>query len=137
MAWIDASAEDNARVADFYQSRFRAEFRPAFEAWLASRPLLEPAAASSPFELDQYELPEMQRAAELDTAAEAAFADGQTANQHSDGYVLNAVLLASVLFFSGIVQQFRIPPVQFVLLSIASVLLIVGLMNIAVMPKLL
>lgn len=136
VAWIEAYATGDERVTEFYRDRFRDEFAPAFEAWLASRPMIDPTASASPFELSDYVLADTQRAAELDLAAENAFAAGQTASQRSDDYVFNAVLLASVLFFAGIVQQFRIPPAQYALLSIATVFLALGLVNIATLPKL-
>jgi hypothetical protein len=49
--WTDAFAQGDARLAAFYRARFRDEFRPAFETWLASRPLRNPEAAKTPFEL--------------------------------------------------------------------------------------
>lgn len=52
--WIEAIANQNQPLVDFYRARFRAEFAPAFAAWLASCPLENPAAAASPFELAEY-----------------------------------------------------------------------------------
>src|SRR3954468_10860487 len=37
--WLDATAQHHTALADFYKQRFRAEFKPAFAAWLATRPL--------------------------------------------------------------------------------------------------
>src|SRR5438093_11748667 len=31
--WLDASAQHRTRLADFYRTRFRAEFKPAFASW--------------------------------------------------------------------------------------------------------
>ena len=42
--WIDATANDETELADFYLDRFRAEFRPAFDAWQDTDPLVDPAA---------------------------------------------------------------------------------------------
>src|SRR6187200_2594142 len=44
IAWIDADQSGNSTVADFYEQRFRDEFRPAYDAWLATEPLTNPAA---------------------------------------------------------------------------------------------
>ena len=44
--WIDAYAQDQTELKDFYETRFRAEFKPAFEAWLATEPLDEPECAA-------------------------------------------------------------------------------------------
>src|SRR6478735_10666267 len=39
IAWADADLRGETKVADFYVERFREEFRPAYEAWIAQRPL--------------------------------------------------------------------------------------------------
>src|SRR5262245_45849972 len=36
--WIDARAQRRNDLAAFYSARFRPEFKPAFAAWLATRP---------------------------------------------------------------------------------------------------
>ena len=43
----------DAELAAFYRRRFRDEFRPAFQRWLASRPLQNPQAAQTPFTLPE------------------------------------------------------------------------------------
>ena len=42
IAWVDATAVDDDDLAQFYLDRFRSEFRPAFDAWVATDPLDEP-----------------------------------------------------------------------------------------------
>ena len=39
--WVDAYAQNQTELADFYFMRFREEFRPAMDAWVATRPLDE------------------------------------------------------------------------------------------------
>jgi hypothetical protein len=136
MNWIEAYAGEDSRSREFYERRFRPEFRPAFEKWVASRPLRNPDAAASPFHLAEYRLAKADEAGALVAQAEQVFKEGQEANRRSDAYVATAVVLASVLFFSGIAQQFRILPVQLTLLGTATVLLMIGLFNIATLPKL-
>ena len=36
--WVDARAGGDDELASFYRARFRAEFKPAFTAWLATGP---------------------------------------------------------------------------------------------------
>ena len=43
--WVDADAHDDEVLTDFYADRFRDEFQPAFDAWLATDPLSNPDAA--------------------------------------------------------------------------------------------
>jgi hypothetical protein len=40
IAWADADRRGESKLADFYVDRFRAEFKPAFDAWNATRPLV-------------------------------------------------------------------------------------------------
>ena len=42
--WVDAYARKETELADFYRKRFRKEFQPAVEAWIATRPLQNPEA---------------------------------------------------------------------------------------------
>ena len=55
-AWVDAYARKETRLADFYFDRFRAEFKPAVEAWIATKPLKNRAAPLTPFAMPQYKL---------------------------------------------------------------------------------
>ena len=33
--WVDATVHEDTELADFYEERFREEFKPAFTAWVA------------------------------------------------------------------------------------------------------
>ena len=46
--WVNAYARKQTELADFYFKRFRAEFRPAVDAWIATRPLKNPNAPLTP-----------------------------------------------------------------------------------------
>ena len=47
MQWVDAYAGKEAELAAFYRKRFRPEFKPAVEAWIATRPLKNRGAADA------------------------------------------------------------------------------------------
>jgi hypothetical protein len=132
--WINAYAEENEALVTFYQERFRPEFRPAFEAWLATDPANNPNAPASPFAMPEYQLAKLKEATQLELDAEAMFEEGRLANQLSDDYILNAVILASVLFLSGIASRFDWLPVRMAIIVAALALLGIGLYNIAVYP---
>ncbi|WP_107765200.1 hypothetical protein [Nocardioides terrigena] len=101
IAWADADLRGETEVADFYVDRFRDEFRPAYEAWIAQRPLTNADAPSSPFAMEEYQVSARNQAAELDAAAEASAGEVRTNIQRSSNYVLTVVLYAIVLFFAG------------------------------------
>ena len=132
--WINAYAAENEALMRFYEQRFRAEFKPAFEAWLATDPANNPDAPDTPFDMAEYQPARFAEADRLDLDAEVAFDEGRAANQQSDDYILNAVILASVLFLSGIVTRFDWLPVRFLIIVAALVLLGMGLYNIATYP---
>ena len=54
--WVNATIETEDELADFYLDRFRPEFRPAFDAWLATDPFENAEAPTSPFVMDDYQL---------------------------------------------------------------------------------
>jgi hypothetical protein len=135
-SWLEAMAEENQGLADFYRARFRDEFSSAFEAWLASRPLENPEALASPFEQPEYQLAAIAEADRLEKEAAATFEAGTRSNQTGDNYVLNAVILALALFFAGITSRMSWLPVKITLLGIALFLVAVGLFNLISYPVL-
>jgi hypothetical protein len=98
---VDAYAREETMLADFYFKRFRAEFKPAVTAWLATRPIRNPDAPLTPFAMPQYRLAATADARRLDAEAEASAATVRRNIQHSSNYVLGVVLFAVSLFFAG------------------------------------
>lgn len=133
MAWVNAASSGNERMQQFYSKRFRPEFRPAFDAWLATEPMTNPQAPATPF--DHYRTQRAQRADDLEEQSKALFAAGHKANHYADGYVLGTVVFAVVLFFCGIVTQFSDFRLRIVLLGIGMLLLIFGLSRILMLPR--
>jgi hypothetical protein len=105
--WINATAGDHRPLARFYRERFRDEFRPAFVAWIASRPFTNRAAPPSPFAMPRYRVAEAVHSTSLNTAAGGYADDAGVANQRADNYMLAVVLFASSLFFAGISTKLR------------------------------
>jgi hypothetical protein len=100
--WVDAYARDETELADFYFKRFRAEFKPAVDAWLAERPLRNPNAALTPFAMPQYRLAATAEAERLDAEAEVSAGIVRQNIQRASNYVLAVVLFAVSLFFAGL-----------------------------------
>jgi hypothetical protein len=105
--WVNADLAGNTAQAEFYRRRFRDEFEPAFSAWLATNPRTDPAAPKSPFAMPQYQLAETTQAKRLDATATRQAAEGSTAINRSDEYMLAVVLFAISLFFAGISTKLR------------------------------
>lgn len=132
--WLNAFAADNDELADFYEQRFRAEFVPAFNDWIDTEPATNPNAPASPFAMDSYIVTKSVEADNLAAEASATFDQGRAANQQSDDYVLNTVLLASVLFLSGIASKIRWQPARFSLVLLGMAMLFLGLINLLRYP---
>jgi hypothetical protein len=102
LQWVDAYAQDQTELASFYRQRFRAEFKPAFEAWVATKPTQTPGAPPTPFAMPEYKLAASAEAERLDAKSEALAAEVRQSIQRSTNYVLGVVLCAVALFFAGI-----------------------------------
>ena len=100
--WANAYASGDKRLSNFYFQRFRAEFKPAVRAWIATRPLKSASAPPTPFAMPQYKLAQKSQARRLTADADSATAEARVDNQRSDNYVLAVVLFAAALFFAGI-----------------------------------
>ena len=105
--WVNATETDEPDLAEFYDARFRPEFRPAFDAWLATDPLTNPDAPPTPFAMDEYQLQARADAERLDAEDEAMAAVVRRNIQRSANYVLAVVLFAVALFFAGMSTKLR------------------------------
>ncbi len=122
--WVDAYAQEQTELADFYRQRFRDEFKPAVEAWIASRPLRNPDAPLTPFVMPEYRVAAREDAARLELEGEASSAQARANVQRATNYVLGVVLFAAVLFFAGMSTQLRTPRVRRAMLGFALVVFV-------------
>jgi hypothetical protein len=134
IAWADADLRGETKVADFYVDRFRDEFRPAYDAWIAQRPLTNADAPSSPFAMEEYQVAARNQAAELDAAAEASAGEVRTNIQRSSNYVLTVVLYAIVLFFAGMSTRLSNHRLRWVTTMAGTVVLLGALAWLATFP---
>jgi len=132
--WVDAFARDETELADFYVKRFRVEFRPAFAAWVATRPRKNPRAPLSPFAMPQYTLAATTQADRLEVKA-ATFSQ-RVGNfiQRADDYALAVVLFAASLLFAGISTRLRAPTAQMVVLGLGFTVFLGAVIWIATFP---
>ncbi len=125
--WISAYLRGDTALATLYEKRFRTEFKPTFETWLALDPFKNPHAPAGPLLMPQYKLGLQEQAQQLDVQAEQTFKQGQAANRQSDDYALNALLLAAVLFLTAIAGRFTWNTVRAMVLALAMGMLLYGL----------
>ena len=121
-------------LATFYEERFRAEFQPAFQAWLATDPFDDPSAPPSPFAMDEYRLEANTQAAELSTTAETSAELARANIQRATNYVLGVVLFATSLFFAGISTKLNSTRLRGLILGVGCIVFLSAASWIATFP---
>jgi hypothetical protein len=134
VAWAGAYARDESELADFYRARFRAEFAPAVDAWLATRPLQNADAPLTPFVMPEYQLASTATADRLDNEAEALSAKVREYLQHASNYVLGVVLCSVALFFGGVSTKLVSPPLRAAAVSMGCLIFLGTLVWVASFP---
>jgi hypothetical protein len=132
--WVDAYAKGEAQLRDFYFKRFRAEFKPAVVAWIATRPVKNPNAPLTPFAMPQYRSAARDDAARLETQADDWAAIGRRNIQRSTNYVLGVVLFAAALFFAGMSTKLPARGLRIAMLTMGVVVFLATLAWIASSP---
>jgi hypothetical protein len=91
--WFIAFTSGTPHTQALAERRFRPEFKPAFDAWLATDPVHNPSAPPGPTYMPQYHLADQAKAEALDRQAEARSAAGTRAGLAADNYGDQAVVL--------------------------------------------
>ena len=132
---MNATVAGNTELATFYRQRFRPEFTPAFDAWLATDPLTNPSAPGTPFAMPQYRVAEAAEAAAPRRRWPNARSDAAgVANERSDKYMLAVVLFATALFFAGMSTKLHALRQQEVLLALGVVIFLGAAVFVATFP---
>jgi hypothetical protein len=134
MAWTSAYAQKQTTLDRFYFRRFRAEFKPAVEAWVATKPLKNPAAPLTPFAMPQYKVAARADAARLNDEAEVYSAQARSNVQRATNYVLGVVLFAAALFFAGISTKLQTLRLRRVLLGLGLLVFVSTVVWLATLP---
>ncbi|HEY1234344.1 MAG TPA: hypothetical protein VGH22_13290 [Candidatus Binatia bacterium] len=133
-SYIRAVSEKNQWLADFFFQRFRPEFKVAAEAWLATRPLENPAAPSSPFIMKEYSIPIDKETQQLREEEAIKFTEARKANEISDNYLLLTVVFGVALFIGGITAAFKERRVRTLMLAMSVVIITATAIFMAFLP---
>lgn len=131
--YIDAVQTGNRQMVEFLRRRLRPEMRTAMNAWLATRPLENRHAPSSPFVMRQYVLASRGRANGFDNRARADYDGAIEANHHADDFLLLTVTFAGVSFLAGISTKMLYPR-HAVVVGFALVATIYGIVRLIALP---
>jgi len=129
--WFTAYTEHNQGAADVSVRRFRAEFKVAFGAWMATHPFTNPMSPPGPLYMPEYSMPNKDRAQWLDERSATYQHIGNQAGAYGDEYVRLTLMLAGVLFLVAISNQFKMVSARYGLLAVGFLGLtaIVGLLT--------
>ncbi len=123
-------------VSGFIANRFRDEFIPAVDAWIATDPANNPDAPKTPFIMEEYVVAKSIEATDLANFADEKAQAARDANQNGDNYVLTMVLFASVLFFGGVSSKMATARNRYLMLGFGGVVLVSGIVILTTLPVL-
>ncbi|WP_019146299.1 hypothetical protein [Aeromicrobium massiliense] len=119
--WLQAYQAEDDQLTAFLQTRFPEPLATAFPVWVASRPLIDPDAAATPFDLPEYAIPELAEAKAADARADRKFQQGLRNNQRGDDYTVLTIGFAAVLFFGALSGRMRSTTAQWTMLGVGGV----------------
>ncbi|NVJ27300.1 hypothetical protein HUW62_39400 [Myxococcus sp. AM011] len=134
-SWADAWNDNDTRRTEFFERRFREEFRPAFEAWRAESTRPDEAPEGTPFTRPEYHPAPGTRSKELAEQATRFFESGRQSTQNGDNFTFCVVLFASVLFFAGVSTKLLHPSLNISLLALATVMMVVATLYMFSLPQ--
>ena len=134
-SWLGARLDGKAEAADFFERRFRDEYRPAFQAWMKTDPFKNAQAPPGPIFMSEYHNAKHEQFLSLTKQAGNVTDEGTKAGETGDQYVRITVLLATVLLITAIGQRFRFKSVRVVFMILAWLLLCLPFWQLLVLPR--
>jgi hypothetical protein len=133
--WLAARLDGKEKEAEFFERRFRDEYRPAFAAWLKTDPFNNMQAPPGPIFMPDYHNAKHEHFLDL-TKQAAEMADrGTKSGETGDQYVRITVLLATVLLITAIGQRFRFKAARVAFMILAWLLLCLPLWQLLTLPR--
>jgi hypothetical protein len=133
--WLAARLDGKEKEAEFFERRFRDEYRPAFAAWLKTDPFNNAQAPPGPIFMADYHNAKHEQFLGL-TKQAAEMADrGTKSGETGDQYVRITVLLATVLLITAIGQRFRFKAARVAFMILAWLLLCLPIWQLLTLPR--
>lgn len=134
-SWLAAKLDGKAEAANFFERRFREEYRPAFAAWMKTDPFNSAQAPPGPIFMAEYHNAKHEKFLGLTKQAADIADQGTKSGETGDQYVRITVLLATVLLITAIGQRFRFKSVRIVFMILAWLLLCLPLWQLLTLPR--
>jgi len=134
-SWLAAKLDGKEQAAEFFERRFRNEYRPAFTAWMATDPFNNPQAAPGPIFMPEYHDAKHEQFLSLNKKAADLADQGAKSGETGDQYVRITVFLAAVLLITAIGQRFHFRAVRVAFMFLACLLLCLPLWQLLMLPR--
>jgi hypothetical protein len=134
-SWLAAKLDGKKQAAEFFERRFRGEYRPAFTAWLGTDPFNNAQAPPGPIFMPEYHNAKHEQFLGLSKQAADVADQGTKSGETGDQYVRITVLLATVLLITAIGQRFRFRAVRIAFMILAWLLLCLPLWQLLMLPR--
>ena len=134
-SWVAAKLNGKEEAAEFFERRFRDEYRPAFAAWLRTDPFKNAQAPSGPIFMPEYHNAKHEQFLSLNKRAAEIADRGTKSGETGDEYVRITVLLATVLLITAIGQRFSFKAVRIAFMILACLLLCLPLLRLLMLPR--
>jgi hypothetical protein len=133
--WINAKVIGRQKLVEFYERRFRPEYKIAFLAWWKLDPINNRSAPPGPIFMPEYKNANAASSAQLAAEAKADLEKGSSTREMGDQYVKITVILATVLLLVALSQRFDIYRARVALVALALVLLALSAYSIWALPR--
>ena len=134
-SWLAAKLNHQEEAAEFFERRFRDEYRPAFAAWLRTDPFKNAQAPPGPIFMPEYHNAKHEQFLSLNKQAAEIADRGTKSGETGDEYVRITVLLATVLLITAIGQRFSFKAVRIAFMILACLLLCLPLLQLLTLPR--
>jgi len=134
-SWLTAKLGGEEKAAEFFERRFRDEYRSAFTAWLKADPFNNAQAPPGPIFMPDYHNAKHEQFVGLSKQAAEIADQGTKSGETGDQYVRITVLLATVLLITAIGQRFRFKTVRIIFMILAWLLLCLPLLQLLMLPR--
>jgi hypothetical protein len=133
-SWLSAYGAGNTQLQTLCRQRFRDELKPALEAWIQTRPAIDPQAAPAPFVLPEYRLALNEKAARHAAEAERLFREGRPATSTATTTCSTASCSAACSSSPASPSKLRRRSMRLTLLVLAGMLCLAGLVGLLRLP---
>lgn len=133
--YISAVEHHDTEFAQFIYRRLGPNMRVAMDAWLATHPMKNPRAPTSPFVMPVYNKLMQASSAQEEAVATADFNAALIAHRNADDFTLLTVVFATVSFLAGVSTKLSFPR-HAIIVGLGILALIYGVARLWFLPYL-